>query len=95
MKNGMVMPSNIPALTYNKPTTKTTESNSKTSTRIYSIQNGHMPDTQLKSKPITNGYHSTPRRHRLNSNTDSKTSRRTSKERYNGGISSKISPPLQ
>jgi len=73
-KNGLFIPSDIPAITYNKPTI---ESNSK--------QNGQI-------KPITNGYHSTPKTtRRLNSNTESKTSRRTSKERYN----TKNSPHIQ
>jgi len=83
-KNGIFMSSDIPALTYTKPIPKTPELNSKISAPVYSTQNG-----QIKSKVITNGYHSKPRTHRLNSNTDSKTSRRTSRERYNEIISSK------
>jgi hypothetical protein len=84
-KNGMLMPSHIPALTYQKPST---ESNS---------QNGHMTDPQSKSKPMTNGYHLTPRRHQLNSNNDknSKTSRRTSKERRHSDLSSRNSSRLR
>jgi hypothetical protein len=92
-KNGMLMPSHIPALTYQKPST---ESNSKISSPIYS-QNGHMTDPQSKSKPMTNGYHLTPRRHQLNSNNDknSKTSRRTSKERRHSDLSSRNSSRLR
>lgn len=79
-KNGMFMPSDIPAITYNKsePT-----------------QNGHQkPDAQLKA--LTNGHNSTPKSRRLNSNTDSKTNRRTSKERYNDvTITSKNSARIQ
>jgi hypothetical protein len=94
-KNGVFMPSDIPALTYTKPIPKTSELNSKISTPVYSTKNDHTTDSQTKSKPITNGYHSTRRTHRLNSNTDSKTSRRTSRERYNDIILSKNPPRTQ
>jgi serine/threonine protein kinase len=87
-RNGMFMPSNIPALTYHKPTT---ESNSK----LFSPSSQH--DNQSKTKPIINGYHSAPLARRLNRNTE-KTSivnRRTSKERHNGKLSLKTHSRIQ
>jgi hypothetical protein len=79
-QNGTLMPSHIPALTYSGPATKTIPSSPST-------QN----ESSTKSKPTTNGYQSTPRSHRLNNKIDqiSKPSRRISRERYNGAISSK------
>jgi serine/threonine protein kinase len=88
-RNGMFMPSNIPALTYHKPTT---ESTSKISSP--SSQNDPMTDNQSKSKAIINGYHSAPLTRRLNRNTE-KTSRRTSKERHHGRLSLKNPPRTQ
>jgi hypothetical protein len=79
-ENGTIMPSHIPALTYSGPVTKTIAPSP-------SAQN----NSPIKPKTITNGYHSIPRPHRLNSKSDqnSKPNRRISKERHNGGISSK------
>lgn len=76
-RNGMIMPTNIPALTY-------------TQTRMDSISSSKHPpngDTPSKSKPTINGYYSVPLTRRSNRNNEkiSTGSRRTSKERHNGG----------
>ncbi|CAF1003713.1 unnamed protein product [Rotaria sordida] len=93
-QNGMSLSSDKPAISYDISSVKTTKSSSKTvkpSAPVYfqslPVQNGHKTDTQMKSKPIRNGYNSIPRTNRLITKTDqiSKTSRRTSKERYHGG----------
>ncbi|CAF4901896.1 unnamed protein product [Rotaria sp. Silwood1] len=100
-QNGMFMPSDIPAIAYDGSAIKTTRSTSKTvkpSAPVYfqslPVQNGHKTDIQMKSTPITNGYNLITRTNRLNTQIDqiSKTSRRTSKERHNGDISSKHPP---
>jgi hypothetical protein len=76
-KNGVFMPSHIPALTFNGRT-KQRPSESISTPFSSSAENG-----RSKSKPKTNGYHSSTRSHRLNS----QTSRRTSRERRNGDVS--------
>lgn len=100
----MFVPSNVPAITYDQSNLKTTESSSKTvppSAPGYiqqsSLENGNKIDLPWKSKPITNGFNSVPRTHRLNTKTDQtfKTNRRTSKERHNGIVSSKNPPRTQ
>jgi hypothetical protein len=90
------------------------------------IQNGHLTDTELKSKVKTNGHHQTIRSHRLNGNVaiidnhkketirshrlygntttttnnnkketlkSNQSSRWTSNDKHNGGISSSKHPP--
>jgi hypothetical protein len=87
-RNGVFMPSNVPALTYHKPTTESTS-------KLSSPPSQH--DNQSKTKSIVNGYHSAPLARRLNRNTE-KTSivnRRTSKERHNGGFALKTPPRIQ
>jgi hypothetical protein len=73
------------------------------------VQSKYLTDTESKSKskPTTNGHHQTIRSHRLNVNTVTnnnkngtlkthQSSRRTSKERHNVGISSPSKhPPLR
>lgn len=85
-RNGMVMPSNVPALTYNQ-------------TRMDSISSSkHHPngDTPSKSKPTINGYYSVPLTRRSNRNHEkiSTGSRRTSKERPTEGFFSKNPPRI-
>ncbi|CAF2151541.1 unnamed protein product [Rotaria magnacalcarata] len=104
-QNGTLMPSHIPAITYDETAVKDNDfvtKNIKSSAPVYiqsvPVQNGHKTDIQMKYKPITNGYNSIPngynsiqRTQRLNSKSEQtpKSSRRTSKERHYGGISSK------
>lgn len=98
------MPSNIPALTYDDSSIKPSESVSKivpVPVPVYlptiPVQNGDRTDISIKSKPMTNGFNSIPRTNRLNNahETTPKTSRRTSKERHNVGISSRYPPRTQ
>ena len=87
-RNGVFMPSNVPALTYHKPTAESTSKLSSPPSQL---------DNQPKTKPMVNGYHSAPLTRRLNRNTEktSISNRRTSKERHNGGLAIKIPPRTQ
>ncbi|CAF3815713.1 unnamed protein product [Adineta steineri] len=100
-KTGLFISSHLPALTFNESNNiNAMEANSKTiasSTPGFShqfAQNGDVTDTQKNYRPISNGYHSIPRTHRLNSNNErtSNPSRRTSKERHHDTKSSKYPP---
>ncbi|CAF4231927.1 unnamed protein product [Rotaria socialis] len=96
-QNGTLVPSHIPAITYDETAVKDNDSltkNIKSSAPVYiqsvPVQNGRKTDIQIKYKPTTNGYNSTPRTQRLNSKSEQtpKASRRTSKERhYDGALS--------
>ncbi|CAF1681448.1 unnamed protein product [Adineta ricciae] len=101
-KTGLFIPSHLPALTYNESNGNAVDSNSKTvssSTPGFShqsVHNGDTTDNSTKCRPLTNGYHSVPRTHRLNSNSErtSNSSRRTSKERHHDTTSSKYPPRI-
>lgn len=102
-KTGLFIPSHLPALTYNDSNGNAIENHSKTissSTPGFSqksLPNGETNNAPGKHRALTNGYHSIPRTHRLNSNSERTPNgnRRTSKERQHETAASKYPPRAQ